>query len=101
MRSDSASSRARSRSSTGRRGSDRDAASFTGTLTFTGEPWAWTGWTYDLAMADGSGTIDGSAALTAEGLSADKRFPDASGTVLALIIDDLVVVDASELTHDW
>lgn len=74
--------------------SARDAAgSFSGSLTYEGPAWAFTGWDYDLAMTDGSGKIVGHGAATAGAITTDKRFVDPSGTLRARIREDLRAID--------
>lgn len=73
--------------------------SFTGTVTFTGPEWAWTGWTYDLAMSDGSGTLRGSGRLTPGSLDTDKTFVGPDGQPRAQIHEHLEEVDEATYTR--
>jgi hypothetical protein len=75
-----------------------DGATFSGTLTFTGAPFHFTGWSYDLSLTDLSGTIEGSATIDDEGIATDKVFKDAGGVAQARIQDALAAVD--EATYD-
>ncbi|WAS94805.1 hypothetical protein [Nannocystis punicea] len=69
------------------------AGSFTGTVTFTGPEWAWTAWTYDIAMTDGSGELQGTGRLTAGSLDTDKLFISPDGQPRARIHEHLEQVD--------
>lgn len=65
---------------------------FSGTLTFTGPAWNYTGWTYDIKVG-ATGAISGHGEVTAAGLKTDKQFADAGGTPRARIVEDLHVID--------
>ena len=69
---------------------------FSGTLTFSGTPWAWTGWTYALSMTDGSGTIEGTATIDDATLQTEKYFVSPDGERRARIVDDMKVIDKDE-----
>lgn len=73
-----------------------DDASFTGTLTMTGEPWAYTGWTYAISMTDGRGRIEGTGTLDATGLRTEKYFVSADGVRRVRIVDDLRPIERAE-----
>ena len=73
-----------------------DAHSFSGTVTMAGAGWNITGWSYDLAMADGSGTITGNATLSAAGLGTEKLFVAADGAPKARIVDAATPVTQAE-----
>ncbi|PCC71805.1 hypothetical protein SAMN02745121_03157 [Nannocystis exedens] len=72
--------------------SDR-AGGFTGTVTFTGPEWAWTAWTYDIAMTDGSGELQGTGRLGERSLDTDKLFVGPDGQPRARIAEHLEQVD--------
>ncbi|WP_434420357.1 hypothetical protein [Nannocystis pusilla] len=69
------------------------AGSFTGTVRFTGPEWAWTAWTYDIAMSDGSGKLQGSGRLGTRSLDTDKLFVSPDGQPRARIVEHLEQVD--------
>ncbi len=69
---------------------------FTGTLTFSGAPWSWTGWSYALSMTDGSGKIEGTALITDRSLRTEKFFLTPDGQRRARIVDDLQVIPKDE-----
>lgn len=69
------------------------AGSFGGTVSFTGPEWAWTAWTYDIAMSDGSGKLQGSGRLGARSLDTDKLFVGPDGQPRARIVEHLEQVD--------
>lgn len=71
---------------------------FSGTVTFTGPAWAWTGWTYSISMTDGSGTIEGSAVIDDSSLRTEKYFVLPDGKKQLRIVDDLKVVTMAEYT---
>lgn len=73
--------------------------SFTGTVSFTGPEWAWTAWTYDLAMSDGSGTLTGSGSGGPGSLDTDKLFVAADGQQRARIREHLEEVDEATYTR--
>lgn len=56
-----------------------DEGSFHGKLAFEGDEWAWSGWSYDITMKDGS-KLDGHAETTADGFTAQKTFKSPDGT---------------------
>lgn len=62
---------------------------FEGTLRFTGDEWAWSRWTYDIRLLDGSGKIAGRGSKTQEGrLIIEKMFIDPQGLPRARIMED-------------
>ena len=61
--------------------------SFSGTLTYDGDPWNPTGWTYDITLADNAGKITGTAKFGADEISAEKLFTSGDGTPTARIVD--------------
>lgn len=67
--------------------------SFKGTITYSGPAWHYTGWTYNIALTDGSGTITGTGEATATTMKTDKQFVDAGGTPRARIREDFHVID--------
>lgn len=71
-------------------------ASFTGTVTFSPDPWNATSWTYDLTLSDGSGKIIGTATIADDGIKTEKFFVTASGIKMVRIVDDLKAVTADE-----
>jgi|JI10StandDraft_1071094.scaffolds.fasta_scaffold565675_2 hypothetical protein len=71
-----------------------EADSFSGTVTFAGPDWAWTTWTYDLAMRDGSGTLRGEGRSDGTTIDTDKLFIDRDGQPRARIREHLAEVDA-------
>ena len=75
-----------------------DGGTFSGTLTFDGSDFAFTGWTYFIELTDGSGVITGVATIDDENILTHKTYSDHSGTAQALIADALHVVD--EDTYD-
>jgi hypothetical protein len=70
------------------------AASFSGTLTFSGAEWAWDAWTYDIAMADGSGTLRGRGTRSATDMKTEKTFYAPDGTPKMRLQEDLTRIDA-------
>jgi len=78
---------------------DDQTHSFRGTVTFTGPEWAWTAWTYDLAMSDGSGTLRGNGHLAPGSLDTDKAFVAADGQPRAQIREHLEEVDEATYTR--
>lgn len=72
------------------------AKSFTGTVTMTGEGWPFTGWSYDLAMADGSGRITGTATLGADGIRTEKFFLAPDGQKQVKIVDALAPITQAD-----
>lgn len=71
-----------------------DSGYFEGTITFTeGDDWAWTAWTYDLTFTDGSGGLTGEGSLTDTALTTDKQILEPGGAVVALVQEDLAVID--------
>jgi hypothetical protein len=66
-----------------------DDGSFAGTLTMIGEGWAFTGWTYDILLAEGRGRLEGSATLDEAGIRTEKYFVGPDGARLARIVDTL------------
>lgn len=75
-----------------------EGETFHGTVTFSGPDWAWTSWTYDLTMSDGSGTLRGSGTLSAEGIDTEKMFHGPDGSAQALIVEHLRPID--EATYE-
>ena len=51
-----------------------EAKSFTRTLTMPGDGWNISAWSYDLAMADGSGTIGDTVTIDTAGIRTEKFF---------------------------
>jgi hypothetical protein len=72
-----------------------EADSFSGTVTFAGPDWAWTTWTYDLSMRDGSGTLCGEGRSDGATIDTDKLFVGPDGQPRARIREHLAEVDAS------
>lgn len=72
------------------------AKSFTGTVTMTGEAWHFTGWSYDLAMADGSGQIAGTATVGADGIHTEKYFVGPDGQKQVKIVDALAPITQAD-----
>ena len=71
--------------------------SFSGTLTFSGDDWDWSAWTYDIQLSDGSGKISGRGAKTDEGrLIIEKLFIDAAGAPKARILEDHKAISPEE-----
>ncbi len=64
-----------------------EKASYSGTLTYAGDPWNPTGWTYDITLADNGGTITGTAKFSRDEISAEKLFTDGGGQPRARILD--------------
>lgn len=75
-----------------------EGATFRGTVTFSGPEWAWTSWTYDIAMSDGSGTLRGNGSLSADGIHTEKMFHAPDGSAQARIVEALIPID--EATYD-
>lgn len=73
-----------------------EGGGFTGTITFSGTPWSWSAWTYDIAMADGSGRIVGSGQLQDRVLSTAKKFLAPDGTEKVLITESLGEITEAE-----
>ena len=67
-------------------------------MTFSGPEWAWTSWTYDLAISDGSGTLRGSGTLSADGIQTEKMFHAPDGSAQARIVETLTPID--EATYE-
>lgn len=75
----------------------------TGRLTYTGEPWRWDGWTYDLRFTDEAApptapgsTLVGSARVTAdEGFATRKEFRDPGGALIVVLVEEVAPVDAA------
>ncbi len=76
-----------------------EARSFSGTVSFEGPEWAWTAWTYDLLLTDGTGTLHGSGSLSAHTIETDKLFVDADGRPQARIGERLEEVDQATFTR--
>jgi len=72
-----------------------DAAGFTGTVTFAGDPYAPGSWTYDITMGDGSGRLTGEGSLSDAGIKTTKTFASPDGVARARIVDDLAPIDAA------
>ncbi|MCA9615062.1 MAG: hypothetical protein KC586_20035, partial [Myxococcales bacterium] len=73
-----------------------EASSFEGTIHFRGDdPFRWESWTYDLRMSDGSGTITGEGARSAEGFHSTKTF-SAGGEPRARIRETFRQVEQAE-----
>jgi hypothetical protein len=70
--------------------------SFTGTLTFTGQGWDLTGWTYALTMTDGSGRIEGTAVIDAAGIRTEKFFVSPDGARQVKITENLAPITEEE-----
>jgi hypothetical protein len=73
-----------------------EAKSFTGTVTMTGDGWNISGWSYDLTMADGSGTIAGTATIDAAGIRTEKFFVTPNGEKKVRIVDGLSPISQAE-----
>lgn len=78
-----------------------DGGSVSGTLTFAGAGWDFTGWTYDLTLTDGSGTLTGTATIDATAIHTDKVFHDPDGADVAQIEDTLAAVDEATWQAAW
>ncbi len=72
------------------------AKSFTGTVTMTGDAWSFTGWSYDLTMADGSGKIAGTATIGADGIRTEKFFIAPDGHKQVKIVDALAPITQAD-----
>lgn len=68
-------------------------ASFTGTITYTGEEWAWDDWNYDLTLTDGSGRVSGPGSFDVSHWESTKTFYDGKDQATALVLDDLTLTD--------
>lgn len=68
---------------------------FSGTMTFSGERWRWSSWTYDIQLRDG-GKIVGTGALKEKVLSTRKKFVGADGAAQALIVEELHEISEGE-----
>lgn len=75
--------------------SEREAR-FVGVGELQGPPWAWTGWTSRLEMADGTGTLRASESVTADGRTAQRRFFSPAGE-LRMVSDDQYRLISAEL----
>ena len=73
-----------------------DAKSFSGTLTFEGENWKWSNWTYDIEMTNGSGKIVGEGKLTSSGVETTKKFILPDGKEQVLITENLKEITKEE-----
>lgn len=51
-----------------------DLRTFTGTITYVGDPWSWSKWTYKLKMSDKSGVIEGNGSKNSKGFTTQKYF---------------------------
>ncbi|MEW5850903.1 MAG: hypothetical protein AB2A00_19105 [Myxococcota bacterium] len=71
-------------------------STFTGTLTFEGQEWAWNAWTYDITMADGSGKIEGKGTLGKDGIKTEKYFVAPDGNRQVRIIEELKPITKDE-----
>ena len=69
---------------------------FSGKVMMTGEGWNISGWTYDLAMADGSGRIAGTATVDASGIQTEKHFVTPDGRKKVRIADTLTPISKAE-----
>lgn len=78
----------------------------TGTLTYTGEPWRWDGWAYDLVFTDAAtpptqpgSTLVGSAKVTADGgFATRKEFRDPGGALIVVLVEEVAPVDEAFFT---
>ena len=71
------------------------AGTFSGTLTFDGPDWAWTRWSYAIALKDG-GHVTGDGRLGDDGIRTDKRVLDAKGVVTVRVAEALAPIGAAE-----
>jgi hypothetical protein len=69
---------------------------FNGEVTFQGDPWGASTWSYAIAMTDRSGTLIGAGRLSAAGITTRKEFRDASGQPRAVIVEDLKTISRDE-----
>lgn len=73
-----------------------DEKSFSGTITFTGESWKWSSWTYNIEMTDGSGKIIGDGKLTSIAIETIKKFVLPNGKEQVLITENLKEITKEE-----
>ena len=67
-----------------------DEGTFNGSGRLIGEPWAWTGWSYEVELTGArKGRIKGEDQLDARGLSAKKSFATPEGTVRVVFEEQL------------
>ena len=70
--------------------------SFSGTMTFTGDKWKWTNWTYNIEMTNGSGKIVGEGRLTSSAIETIKKFVLPNGKEQVLITEHLNEISKQE-----
>ena len=73
-----------------------EAKSFTGTVTMPGDGWNISAWSYDLAMADGSGTIGGTVTIDTAGIRTEKFFVALNGEKNVKIVAGLGPISQAE-----
>ncbi len=73
-----------------------DAKSFSGTITFAGETWKWSNWTYDIEMTNGSGKIVGEGKFSSSGIETTKKFILPNGKAQVLILENLNEITKEE-----
>lgn len=66
-----------------------EEGTFTGEGEFSGSPWEWTGWKYDVVMSGQKGRLQGDDVITPAGLSVRKSFSTTDGVVRMLFAEDL------------
>ncbi|MEO8136758.1 MAG: hypothetical protein ABI831_22635 [Betaproteobacteria bacterium] len=67
-----------------------EEGTFTGEGEFSGKPWEWTGWKYEVAFTGQSkGRLQGEDVVSATGLSVKKSFSSADGVVRMLFTEEL------------
>jgi hypothetical protein len=76
-----------------------EAKTFSGTISFTGLEWNWTGWTYNITLKDGA-TLKGTGTLDANGIHTTKELRNGKGEVAAEIKEDLAPV-TEEIYLKW
>lgn len=72
-----------------------DAATFEGELDMKGPDWKWTGWTYDIKL-NGGWKLEGSAAISEEGIFTAKVLRTADGKVFAHVKENLEPISEKE-----
>lgn len=76
-----------------------DLHSFIGKMTFTGDNWMWTSWTYSLAFIGGGfsgGKLVGSGTLNSGGMTIEKKFYTQTG--VTLVRENLKSISQNQFT---
>ena len=73
-----------------------EAKTFEGTITFQTEDWLLGSLTYNINMADGSGTLTGTGVWEGDTYKTNKMFSDPTGTPSAKITETLTIITEEE-----